>query len=316
MMDWLVLLKIMLLLVVSAYLLGCRTKKKGIESLQDWLDIHYPKSFSVIETRTDDPIKQLSFKVKNSIVASEEDTLIQFRVHWDKRQKDLGVLKSEVDSSVVKAKKELLDTRSLLQILKANGLTNFSCGIYQGDIRILLFEDPLKKIREEHLKQLIGKLSDLPLALNYGLGIDFMEAKAYGAEFGEIIPLAHWFRSGTWQRQNSILQLLLPPEYVTDYDSLNTLWQFNTESDRLISWMDKSRPIAEKWAKTQIKNPFILSQESTEYEALDKGLGVRIRFPITYSTTSDAEHIAKEYVVGDYLFDEDRFSTLRILKEE
>jgi len=181
MMDWSLLLKIFLLFAVSAYLVGCRTKKKGVENLQDWLDIHYPKSFSVIETRTDDPIKQLSFKVKNSIVASEEDTLIQFRVHWDKRQKDLGVLKSEVDSSLVKAKKELLDTRSLLQILKTNGLTNFSCGIYQGDIRILLFEEPLKKIREERLKQLVGELSDLTLALNYGLGIDFVEGKACGA---------------------------------------------------------------------------------------------------------------------------------------
>ncbi len=314
-MDWSLIIKTSLIIIVGAYLLSCRTKKKEIGNLQDWIDTHYPGTLKVIETQTEDPIRRLSFKVKNSTVASLEDSMLQINIHWDKRQPGLGIIKSEVDSMLANAKKELSDTRHLLELLQSKGVEYFSCGINLGDIRILVFEEPLKKNRDERLVQLLEVLAGWPEADQYGLGVYFMEPKAYGEEFNEIIPLVHWHWSAAWQRKNSIISLLFQPGYLSEPQKLKKMWEFNTESDRLLSWIDQSRPVAEKWAKMHLKRPFTMPPEHAEYEILSNALGVKIKFPFNYSTAAKESETYDGYIAGEYLLDEKEFSSVRISKE-
>lgn len=80
-------------------------KKKAPDGLDGWLDLYFPDQFKVIYTLTENPIKQLSFSVKNSVLASKSDSLLQIKIRWDKRVVGLGINKVEIDNSLIKAKR-------------------------------------------------------------------------------------------------------------------------------------------------------------------------------------------------------------------
>ncbi|MBK8484639.1 MAG: hypothetical protein IPL31_09935 [Saprospiraceae bacterium] len=313
-MGWSILFKIVIAIVICALLVKCIGKKKAPDGLDGWLDLHFPDQFKVIYTLTENPIKLLSFSVKNSVLASKSDSLLQIKIRWDKRLVGLGINKVEIDNSLIKAKAELADTRILLDQLKSSGLQKFSCCIYLGDVRILIFEEPTSNKRAETLKQLLSVLSKWSAASKYGLVVDFMEAKSFGTEVGDIIPLVHWQQGSPWQRQNSILSIQNEPGYSFNPDTFEKKWQFNTESDRLLKWIDQSRPVALKWAKSHLKKSIELLSE-VEYTIQENGMDVQIKFGFTQSSESTEQSNVDGYIVGIYVFDGDQFENLKFAQE-
>ena len=146
-MEWSLIIKILIVLAIASFFYSCFGKKKKAEGLEAWLDTHFKDQLYIVTTQTADPIRHLSFKVKNTVVAHKDDSLLQIYIRWDKRQADLGISLEEVKNSLAKAETELADARALLKLIKETGLTSFICSIRNGYIRILIFEEPSPEIR-------------------------------------------------------------------------------------------------------------------------------------------------------------------------
>lgn len=308
------LLKIFIAIAIISFLYSCFGKKKTTDGLEAWLDIHYKGRLKILNTSTSDPIKHLSFKVKNSVVASTDDSLHQIVIRWDKRVDDLGISLDEVNDMLTRSKVELTDARELFNLIKEGGLSSISCAITNAYARILLFKEPTPENRIQILEKLIVILQTWLKTKNYGLAIDIMEPKAIGSEFGDIIPLPHWQRADSWQTRNTLLTLRIDPGTILEAKSMNQQWKFNTESDRLVQWIETSRPLATEWAKDHLKKAHrMLSQ--TQYSALENQLGAQIQFPISYSTNSDDSSNIDGYITGNYLLDEGKIGPFKLTKE-
>lgn len=313
-MGWSLIIKIIIALAIGSFLYSCFGKRKKTDGLEAWLDTHFKGQLYIVNTHTADPIHHLSFKVKNSVVARKDDSLLQIYIRWDKRQDDLGISLEEVKTDLVKAETELADARSLLKLLKETGLNSFSCSIRNGYLRILIFEEPKPENRLQCLEKIAPALQNWPQAKDYGLAIDFMEPKTLNTEFGDIVPLEHWERADRWQLRNSIVYLRSETAYPIAIKAMNENWLFNTESDRLLDWIEQARVLSDTWAKDHLKKPYKLLSQA-QYSALDKQLGVEIQIPFSYSTNSEDSTSIDGYITGNYLFDAGKLGPLKVVKE-
>jgi hypothetical protein len=171
---------------------GCFQKKKAAPNLADWLEIHFPGRYEIVDTWTDDVMLNLSFKVKESVIADRSDSLLQIQVKYDKRTADLGLSPGAIDTLFETAKIELADARSLFATSQTAGFQKFSASIRHGDAVVLIFEKPSPENRKRVLPILQKAISDWPSAKNYGLTVAFMEPDFYQTEFTDIVPLKHW----------------------------------------------------------------------------------------------------------------------------
>lgn len=313
-MEWSLIVKLIVVLLLVSFLYSCFGKKKTSDGLEAWLDTHFKGRLKIVSTRTSDPIKHLSFKVKNSVVASTDDSLLQFTIRWDKRADNLGISLDEVNAMLATAKVELEDARDLLNQIKKSDLSALSCGIYNGNVRILFFAEPTPQYRIQLLEKLIPILEVWPKAKTYALALDIMEPKELGKELGDIIPAAHWERGDSWQLRNSIVTIRLDAGYTFDVKAINQVWQFNTESDRLLQWIEQSRNIASIWAKEHLKKPHQLLSQA-QYSALEKQLGAQIQIPFSYSTKAEDSLNIDGYITGDFLLDVGTIGPLILTKE-
>ncbi len=305
--------KIFILLAICLLLVQCVRKKKNTENLESWLKVHYQEKLKVIETHSDNIIRNWSFKVKKSVIADSNDSLLQIQIKWDAREPGLGISKEEIDRQFDKARIELQDAKSLFEELKASGMTSFSAGIQYGDAYILVFKPATPEQRQQDLRT-IKKACDSWKKTNiYNLWIQLMEPAGFQKEFGDIIPLAHWVRLDSWHSRNMILSLNKEAGFDFDLPSMDKEWQFNTESDLLLKWIEKSRPLAESWAKSHIKKHVEFNAE-VAYESLNEMLGAKLRYPFHNAGTSDSAAV-DGYVEGDYLFDRDSFQNIKFAKE-
>ena len=313
-MEWSLFIKLFIVLLVCSFLYSCFGKKKTADGLEAWLDAHFKGRLKIVSTSTSDPIKHLSFKVKNSVVASTDDSLHQIVIRWDKRVDNLGISLDEVNEMLTRSKVELTDARELFNLIKEGELSSISCAITNAYARILLFKEPTPQNRIQIIEKLISILQTWLKTKSYGLAIDIMEPKALGSEFGDIIPLSHWHRADSWQSRNTLLTLRIDPGTILEAKTMNQQWKFNTESDRLLQWIEESRPLATEWAKVHLKKaPRMLSQ--SQYSALENQLGVQIQFPFSYSTNAEDSSNIDGYITGNYLLDDGKLGPLRLTKE-
>lgn len=307
-------LRILILLAVSVFLFHCVRKKKEPDTLEGWLERHFPYRMKIVDTYTENPIRNLSFSKKKSVVADRSDSLLQILIRWDKREPAIGITKEEVNQLFAKAKTELEDARSLHALLKSSGMEKISTCIHLGDARILLYEQPAPEHRKSILENIKPVLAKWPPAKRYGLWIEYMEPESYRAEFEDIVPLALWLRADNWLLRNMILSIALAEGYEFDPDKLQKQWQFNTESNRLIKWLEQARPLAQEWAKSHIRKPLVFASEA-EYQALEKALGAEFRFPFYEGAKPPDSSNYSGYILGDYFLDGERFENLRQSKE-
>ncbi len=305
-------IKILALLLFACFIFGCTRKKKTTDSLVGWLEKHFPNRFQILETLVADPVRNLSFKVKNSVVAEKTDSLLQIRIKWDARKPDFGLSPGEIDSLFVQAKLDLAEARSLFDVLKTAGFSKVSASVQQGFAKILIFEEPTLAARRQCAERLKTVFSHWPEASKYGYWLVFMEPGAFGAEFGDIVPQAFWARPDSWRMRNTLVsQQIRELGQNFDVREIEKNWQFNTESDRLGQWVERARPVAERWAAEHLKKPVSFSTQ-TEYSILEKKLGAELRFPFSEAAKTDENTEISGHIVGDFLFDKDVFENLRI----
>jgi hypothetical protein len=302
-------LKVLRFLLPGILLLGCSKKEKPPANLTEWLERNFPNRYEVVASHMSDPIRNMSFKVRKSVIADKADTLLQVQVTWDKRDPNLGLSAEDLASRFEAAKKTLANARSLSAALKSAGLAKYSAGIRNGDAVILLYLPPTPKNRKNVLQPLKKAISQWPAASAHGLGIYFMEPSTFRKEFAEIVPLSYWVSLDNRQARNTILSAHFRDPQLFDPKKGEGIWVLNTESDLLLRWTEQARPVAEKWANTQLKRKIHLLPTS-EQEPLRKKLGVRLSFPYAYGPQETDK--AAAYVVGEFLLDKNVFEPLKI----
>lgn len=299
-------------LLISFTVFGCFRKKKPSPNLEDWLQTHFPNRFDIVDTQTEDVIRNLSFKVKKSVIAERADSLVQIQVRYDKRDADLGLDPQSIAPQIEIAKREVDDARALFAALQNAGCQKISASIRHGDAAIMVFENPTPEARKQVLEKVITALKQWPAAGNYGLWLAFMEPQFYHQEFGDIIPLKHWVRPDNWQRANMTVFLQAKQGYALNVRQLEKNYEFNIESDRQLQMLERARPIALQWAEAHLKRKLVASSQ-TEYGALKGNLGTTFTFSFTETTDENAPVLCR--VEGDFLLDEDVFKHLRLARE-
>ncbi len=302
-------IRILLLLAIGLLIFSCTRRKKAPGNISEWLEVHFPGRFDVVDTRTSDPIKNLSFKVKKSVIAEKSDSLLQIELTWDAREPNLGLSVEKIESLLQEAKPALADTRELLSLVKATDLSGASVSVDRGDACVLVFEEPTPEQRKKVLNTLKSVYESWEAAGQNRLWLIFMEPSVKGIEFAEIVPLVHRVRPDSWQIRHTLVDLIIEPGTDFNVTKLNQQWRFNTNSDRLLAWLDKARPIAEQWASEHLKKKVYFNTQS-EYTALEKQLGAELRFPFSYQ---ENDSIAG-YIQGNYLLDANRFENLEVSK--
>lgn len=304
------LLRLLLMFFFGFLLFACTRKKKPNPNLADWLERHFPNRFTIVDTRTVDPIRNLSFQVKKSIVAEKSDSLLQIEIKWDKRSEDLDISPAGVEQLVESSKLELSAARELFSVLKKTGFEKVSTGIWLDNAHVLVFENPTPEARKRVLKNLKTAFADWPAAKNYGLFLSFMEPSAYQTDFVDIAPLGHWTRLDRWQSHKTTVFLIAPLGFDFKIPTLEKEWRMNMESERLTQWLDKSRLVAERWAEAHFQKKVIFEPRAEDSPLRGK-LGAAFRLPFHFSENEENGG----YIVGDFMLDGETFENLKFSKD-
>lgn len=304
-------LKLLALLILACIIFGCSRKKKSPENLSQWLEVNFPGRYEVVETQIANPLRNLSFKVKKSVVADKTDSLLQVQIGWDKRQPDLDLAGLQIDSLFAEAKTELDKSRELLQWVKTGTPKPISVSVRYGVAYIFVFEEPTPENRRLVLSQLQKVISKwFDKNEQRGLEVHFMEPETYQTEFGNIVPLKMWIRPDIWIRRKTIVSLVVDDTTGFSLEKAEKQWQLSIDSDRALSWVNKAYPQAQNWALKHIKEAHTLSQEG-EFYPLKKQLGLNISFPVVYPNTNEEEDTT-HYVTGAFFMDGERFEQVKL----
>jgi hypothetical protein len=301
-------IRLLVALIAGFLFFCCGRKKKAAPNISDWLELHFPNRFDVVETQISDPIRNLSFKVKTSIVAEKADPLSQIEIKWDKRKPDLGITATAIDSLFETSRRELADARDLLALLRNAGFEKSAASIRNGDATVLLFENPSAENRKRALNALKTAFSGWPAAPNYGLWISFMEPASFQAEFTDIVPLTHWLRPDRWQSSKTVVYLGVAAGYEFDVRKLGEEWLFNTESERAGQWVEQAWPVAEQWAATHFQKKVVLEPQ-TEFYPWGDTLGMRMKIPFKFAENEPRAG----YISVDFLLDGEVFKNLKVV---
>lgn len=280
-------------------------KRKKTPDLQAWLEHRYQGRFEVISTTTDDAIRNLSFKVKKSVVAEVANPMVQAVFRWDLRAVDLGLTAAEVDGAFANAATEWQDATALYEVLKKHGFENMAVSIRKGAATVFVFAEPSPEARHEQLVKLEQALADWPAASSYDKALALMEASEFDKEFQEIVPLSYWQPSNIHYRKYLIFSVSCRYDRPFSANELEREWAFNTEGDRVLVFLEKARHAMKTWAMAHYKKPYHLL-EVTESDWGGQGsTRLKFKFPFTDRPheNSDAEVSPDGYFVVDFDID-------------
>ncbi len=281
-------LKILMAIVLMLSFSACFRKKSGAGNLQDWLEKHYPGRFEVLSTGADDAIRNLSFKVKKSLVAEKSNPLVQVLLKWDKRQPGLGLTTAAVDAAFAQAKTACEDARELVSMLKTHGFDNMAVGISNFTTMVLLFEESTAESRQERLQQLKTIFSAWPASGGYDKEILLMEPAEHVNLPGEVLPLSYFLEGNGQFRNHATYTLYLANDKAGGPKHFDGIWQYNTRNEHFATVSGQARSAMEAWAKTNVKQPFYLL-ETSEYEQIgEQPLRYRFKYPFTHKNPQEA----------------------------
>lgn len=246
--------KIVVGVLLLLFFTQCVRKKAAEPNLQNWLDGHFPGRFQVLSTQTDDAIRNLSFKVKKSVVVEAADTMVQSLVRWDLRQPDLKLTNEGVIAQFERPAGEWEDAQSFLKTLKKNGFENISISVRNGRAVVLVFEEPTPERRHKRILQLEKALAEWPVSSNYDKELAFMDTTASEKDFGDFVALAYWEQADVPYQKQKVISVFCPYNDTFSAAEMGQTWGFNTGSDRFHIFYKKVREELEKWTERHFKN--------------------------------------------------------------
>lgn len=308
------LLRFIALLGLAIWACRC-TRKQPKNDIGTWLEQHFPGRFQVMGTQVSDPIRNLSFQVKKSLVAEKADTAVQVEIIWDKRAPHLGIDQSEVEEMAARAETQIKDARAIYASLQASGFERANVGIWRGNVTLLLYDTPTPDFRKTCLKNLEKSAAQWPARDKYGLAVYFLEPHLYQKEESPVKTLDFWRLPSLFLPHASVYLHVDDPIAALNISSLANAWTLHTESKALSDFVQNvAQPAAAEWGKRHLSKPITLLNRWT-YEPLKDPtvLGLQMKFPYTYGTLSDDAPV-DGCIGGQFLFDAQTFSTLNLCK--
>lgn len=291
------LLKLLVVGLLALPFTACFRKKAGSRNLQQWLDRHYPGKFEVISTSTDDAIRNLSFKVKTSLVAEKANPLVQANIKWDKRAPDLNLTMGLVDTAFAQAETYFQDAQELLQILKTQGLERPCVSLKNRTATVLLCQQATEEFRQQCLAKIEKACRLWPKSGEYDKEILLMEKAAQANIPGEILPISFFMDRQYLKAVTYRFQL----PYNQDFggENLNENWSFNTASDQFTTAHEEARKAMETWAAQHYGKPYFLMDTSEFEQTSEKPLRYRFKFAFTHQEQPEN---STDYVEPDGYF--------------
>jgi hypothetical protein len=296
----------------------CRKKPKAPD-LASWLEKEYPGRFQVLDTAMKDVVRNLSFSVKKSVVAENENPLIQVMLHWDKRVEGLNLTKEIIEAAFRDARREYDDAKTLLQAMQQMGLEDIAISIHNGTALVLIFAEPTPTHRANSLQLIEQGFQKWAKTAEYNINISYLEPKEKGKEFQEIVPLMYWFRSTSLFRSNLIYSTICPMGKPFSAKEADKNWQYNLEGNRFMTSVDQVQAEAENWAKEHINQP-ITFLEIREYEQSEKSnTMVNIKFPFVYQNNKQPQDSmlleSDGYIIMVYDAEKNTIGEIKMKKE-
>lgn len=296
---------------------SCFRKKNAAPNLSDWLETNYPGRFQILSTQTDDAIRNLSFKVKKSLVAEKADTMVQALLKWDARQADLGLTKADVDGAFAGAARELADANSLFRAVKAAGFENAATSVFNWTATILIFAEPTPAHRGQSLALAEKAFAQWQRETSYDLAVIYVEPDDFGKHFQDIVPVSFWAQHSSEYQPRFLFQLTCPNSRQFVAADLEGEWNFNIDSNRYNEYSGQVRSAVEAWAPKHVKQPFtMLSITEIEQTGHDPAV-ITFRFPFVKKATGEvsAGSLDEEpdgYIVADYDVDNGKMGDMKI----
>ena len=304
-------LRIVAVLGMVVLLFRCTRRAKTMDGLEAWLEHAFPGRFVVLQTNLADPIKNLSFKVKNSIVAERSDSLVQIQLKWDKRMSDLGLAQSEVGQLAERAQKQIKEVKELGDLLEKAGLTSFAYCTHLSDVVVLLFVEPTSQNRLNSLKTLEKAIKQWPEGAYYSLSLFLIKPQRHDeVRLNGIFGMDHWINyEHELLKKSTVYVRALDMGQGFMASMLNKEWELCLDNDELTELMFSHKTTAASWGKTHIKKPFIV-MDLLEFENLKDGLGVKVKYPFSFDAVESSESTIHGYICADYVLDDDSHEEL------
>lgn len=274
---------------------SCKSEMKKEKNLESWLETHFPGQLVVVENIIDLDPRNLFYKKKSSIVADKNDPEVQIKVTWFKNEEGLGLNKEEVQTSLENSKRDVQAARNICKALKENRLEQFSVGVIDMAVYILLYTEPAPETRKAALQKILATLNTLPSHEQTSIWIEYMEPSIYQEEFKDIVPFGYWQRPDSYHQRNKILSLDFEWSEGLEADILNTGWAFNTDSERTMKFKEEAFTLASTWAAKNLSAPYYLEPDQLIQVGPDEDdpLAVLFLFPY-YTSKPDTTAIGDE----------------------
>jgi hypothetical protein len=299
-----ILLKIMAAGACILLFVYCMRKKTPDPGLEGWLEKHYPGRFQIVSTQSDEGIRNLSFKVKKSVVAEASNPMVQALLRYDLRQADLKLDTAEVNALFARSAEVWEDAQALQGVLESGAYENWAAGIRNGVASLLVWEEPSPDRRKEWAQRMERALLAWPAAGEYDKELLFVEPVGMADHEGKIVPLNYWLEYDGQYTKQVVFRLFCPYDRPFRAADLAREWQFNADSDRFTRYLEQTRDAVEKWAGQHLKQPYEWL-DLTEYEkAQQSPETLRFSFLVTSETIPDGRIEAE--------FDVDRGEVRRI----
>jgi hypothetical protein len=299
---------------------SCFRKKTAAPNLQDWLETNYPGRFRILSTQTDDAIRNLSFKVKKSLVAEQSDTMVQALLKWDVRQTDLGLTKAMVEGTFAGAARELSDAKTLFRAVKAAGFDNVAASVNNWTATILIFAEPTPEHRRQSLALAEKAFAQWQREASYDLAVVYVEPDETGKHFREVVPASFWAQHSSEYLPSFLFQLTCPHSRQFVAADLAGEWKFNTESHRYKEYSGQVRSAVEAWTPKHLKQPFtMLSISEIEQTGHDPAV-ITFRYPFVKKATAETAASSFEeepdgYIVADFDVDNGKMGSINISED-
>lgn len=295
------------LFFIALISLGC-FRKKSKSNLESWLQINYSDKYIILDTRSVNVLKSLSFRSKKSIVADASDSLLQVEIPWYK-DSEINIPKATFDTMVLSAKEKLKDSRALYAVLQSKGLIKTACGILGHSAYILSFNGYDPSSRNKILDQLKECISLWTEGNKYEINIHLMDTDSYQKEFDSIVPLSLFLREDIYMDRRTILSISLKSTLDFDSIKLKKKWKIHTESDQIGKWISQALPGAEAWAKSQQHEPFRIIDQN-EYSILSSDLSLKIKYPYRF----ERENQISGFITVIFNIDTEKIADMTLVK--
>ncbi|HMW39022.1 MAG: hypothetical protein K1X68_07325 [Saprospiraceae bacterium] len=294
-------------LIVVLILSRCRGAESGKSNWREWIKKNQNDRWIIVENSMANPFSNLSFSKFSAILQDKKDSLLQIRVDGDKRLPNFGWTREMFEDKSSEQKQILEDLRGLRKILDQSSELSCHVGYCKGYIYLILSGVRIIQDSNNYIQKIRSGLKSWKQLKGYPIRLVVVEDDDF-KQTQEIITMYHW------SADNSVLQrkfiLISEVNEINNSNVGNELkWEFNTECDLLLRWIEQYRPVAIEWAENKLG--FKPEWDNTyQYQSLEGRPGSKLAF-----SYYDPKRKKTGTVIGEVYVGEEGIYNLQLSRE-